>query len=147
MACQDSKPGHIAPGRPLPGIQLGYTVTDSGEREHFDSGMQRDTAKGKPNPLLVRDGPMYQRWVAHLTAGAEKYDARNWMKAEGIEEFERFLESACRHFDVWLAARLDELAYWRIGDIFEPVDTPEDEAAATFFNMNGVEFVREVMND
>ena len=124
-----------------------FIVDDSGEREHFDSGMQRDTAKGKPNPLLVRDGPMYQRWVAHLTAGAAKYDARNWMKAEGIEEFERFLESATRHYDVWLAARLDELTYWRTTGDFEPVETPEDEAAATWFNMDATEYVRGIQGD
>lgn len=102
-------------------------IHDSGERQVFDSGMQRDITEGKINWALVADGPMLTRWAEHLTGGAKKYDARNWMKARGYEEYSRFRESAFRHFMQW---------YYGWDD--------EDHAAAVFFNINGAEFVSEV---
>ena len=75
-----------------------FTVKDSGERQQFSSGMVRDTANDKVNSALVLDGPMFLRWATHLTKGAIKYTKRNWMKAAGDEEYERFRESAVRHF-------------------------------------------------
>lgn len=87
--------------------------------------MQRDVTTGKIKYLLTRDGPMYERWARHLTAGAEKYDDRNWMQANSYAELERFRESAVRHFEQWLRG-----------------DTDEDHASAVFFNINGAEYVR-----
>lgn len=100
-------------------------IKDSGVRESFDSGMVRDTQDGKVLFLLLRDGPMFERWAQHLTGGAQKYDARNWMKAAGEAELERFRHSAARHFEQWLRG-----------------DTDEDHAAAVFFNINGAEYVK-----
>lgn len=105
--------------------RVASTIKDSGERLHFDSGMVRDTQEGKTLYHLLRDGPMFQRWAAHLTGGAVKYDERNWMKAEGQAELDRFIASACRHFEQWLRG-----------------DTDEDHAAAVFFNINGAEYVK-----
>ena len=51
---------------------------------------------------------------------------RNWMKAREQEELDRFKESALRHFLQWYDG-----------------DTDEDHAAATIFNMNGAEYVKE----
>jgi len=102
-----------------------FVVKDSGVREQFDSGMVRDTAEGKTNFALVLDGPMFWRWATHLTKGAVKYAARNWMKARGDAELERFKESAFRHFMQWYNGEEDE-----------------DHAAAVFFNINGAEYVR-----
>lgn len=101
-------------------------IKDSGKREHFEGGMVRDTAEGKVDYLLTRDGPMYERWAAHLTAGARKYTKRNWMRASGVLELTRAKESALRHFEQWLRG-----------------DTDEDHAAAVFFNINQVEYVLE----
>ena len=101
-----------------------FVVKDSGKRTEFSGGMVRDTAEGKTNYLLTRDGPMYERWAQHLTAGARKYAARNWMLAAGAEELERARESATRHFDQWLRG-----------------DTDEDHAAACYFNINEVEYL------
>ena len=101
-----------------------YVVKDSGKREEFESGMVRDTATGKTDYLLVRDGPMYERWAEHLRKGAEKYAKRNWMQANGAAELERFRESAVRHMEAWLRG-----------------ETDEDHAAAVFFNINGAEYV------
>jgi hypothetical protein len=87
--------------------------------------MVRDVATDKLNAALVLDGPMFLRWAQHLTKGAIKYAKRNWMKAAGDEEYERFRESAVRHFIQWYNG-----------------ETEEDHAAAVFFNINGAEYVR-----
>jgi len=103
---------------------LGFTVKDSGKREQFESGMQRDTTEGKILWHLAFDGPMFKRYAEHLTKGAVKYTARNWMKASGQAELERFKESAVRHFIQWMNGERDE-----------------DHAAAVLFNINGFEYV------
>jgi len=100
-------------------------IKDSGERQQFDSGMVRDTAENKTDYLLTRDGPMYQQWADHLTNGAKKYSKRNWMQDNGPVEMARFRESAVRHFEQWLRGDIDE-----------------DHAAAVFFNINGVEYLK-----
>lgn len=105
---------------------LQYVTKDSGERKIFDSGMQRDTNTGKMQPDLALDGPMFLRWVALMTRGAVKYQRRNWMKASGPEELERFRESAVRHFVQW----------------YYGLNPEEDHGAALFFNVNGAEYVR-----
>ena len=108
------------------GGPVSFEVKDSGERAKFPSGMQRDTNSGKTLYDLVFDGPMLIRWAEHLTKGARKYEPKNWMKAYTEEELLRFRESAIRHFFQWLKG-----------------ETDEDHAAAVFFNINGVEFVKQ----
>lgn len=122
-----------------------FEVKDSGERKQFDSGMQRDTTAGKMRPDLVRDGPMFMRWVLLLMRGLVKYDARNWMKANGQEEYDRFLESADRHYTIWYCWRRYGL---NIEDPENPTREPlaEDHAAAVFFNINGAEYVNDHRN-
>ena len=107
-----------------------FKIKDSGERKKFDSGMVRDITEGKIDYSLIRDGVMFKRWASHITKGAIKYAKRNWMKASGEEEYERFKESACRHFEQWLNGDIDE-----------------DHAAAVFFNINGAEYVLTKIND
>lgn len=101
-----------------------FETKDSGERQQFSSGMQRDTTTGKVRFDLAADGPMLRRYAELMTRGAQKYDARNWMKASGQEELERFRESAFRHFMLWWEG-----------------DRSEDHAAAVIFNLNGAEYV------
>lgn len=103
-----------------------FETKDSGKREQFSSGMVRDTTEGKSDPSLVLDGPMFTRWVALLDRGAQKYAKRNWTKASGEAEYNRFRESAFRHFLQWMNDERDE-----------------DHAAAVIFNINGAEYVRE----
>jgi len=105
-----------------------FKILDSGKRLKFKGGMLRDTGEEKINYLLVYDGPMLHRWADHLTKGTKKYSKRNWMKAGGEEEYERFVESAARHFYQWV-----------IGE------KTEDHAAAIFFNINGAEYVKSKM--
>jgi hypothetical protein len=113
-----------------PGAAKTFVVKDSGAREHFNSGMERDTAKDKVRYDLLFDGPLLERWAVQLTKGAKKYEARNWMKAEGLEEYNRFRESAARHFAQWMRGDIDE-----------------DHAAAVVFNLNGALYVEQQMED
>ena len=106
-----------------------YETKDSGNRQTFDSGMQRDTADDKTDWSLVYDGPMLERYAELMTRGARKYSARNWMKAAGQAELDRFRSSAARHFAQWLRG-----------------DDDEDHAAAVVFNLNGAEYVMEKLN-
>lgn len=108
-----------------------FETKDSGEREKYDSGMVRDTNQGKPRfDLVLPEGVPYKDQlftrVAELMArGAEKYGDRNWEKAAGAPELARAKESAFRHF-----------MQWYLGE------TDEDHAAAVFFNIQEVEFVK-----
>jgi hypothetical protein len=105
---------------------MSFVIKDSGERMQFQSGMVRDLTTGKVDYSLAIDGPMFRRFAAHMTKGAAKYSKRNWMKAEGQEEADRFRESAFRHF-----------MQWYLGE------TDEDHAAAVYFNINGAEYVKD----
>lgn len=102
-----------------------FEVKDGGERIKFASGMQRDTDTNKTRYDLVFDGPLVERLAIHLTKGAMKYEARNWMKASGPAELERFRQSAIRHFIQYMSGAVDE-----------------DHFAAVVFNLNGMEYVR-----
>jgi len=89
----------------------------------------RDTSAGKLRYGRVLDGPMLDRWAAHLQKGAVKYPdvapgVANWTLAKGPAELQRFRESAFSHFVKWLRG-----------------ETDEDHAAAVFFNINGAEYV------
>lgn len=109
----------------MPSSTTEFTIKDSGARESFDSGMVRDTEDGKLDYSLVFDGPMFKRWAAHLTKGAKKYAPRNWMKASGEAEYERFKRSFLRHMVAYFDGEVDE-----------------DHAAAMMFNLNGMEYVK-----
>ena len=103
-----------------------FTTKDSGERQQFASGMQRDVTEGKIKWHLVFSGPMLERWAKLMTRGADKYDDDNWMKADSADEYDRFRASAFRHFMQWYSG-----------------DTDEDHAAAVIFNINGAEYVKD----
>lgn len=90
----------------------------------LESGMHRDSTEGKTNYLLIRSGPMYKRWAVHMSNGALLHGESNWLNANSEADYKRFRESAARHFEQWLDGEADE-----------------DHAAATFFNINGKEFV------
>lgn len=110
---------------PLPPSADPFIVKDSGSRQQFDSGMVRDVTTDKIDYSLALDGPMFERLAVHLTKGAKKYEARNWMKASGEAEAQRFRQSAVRHFIQWYRG-----------------DSDEDHAAAVFFNIGGYEYTK-----
>lgn len=103
-----------------------FTTKDSGERQHFDSGMVRDSKRSKVRYDLVYM-PMLKRWAELMGRGAEKYGDNNWLKANSEEELNRFKESAIRHFYQW----------------FNDENPEEDHCAAIVFNLSGAEYVKE----
>jgi hypothetical protein len=114
----------------------GYVTKDSGKREEYDSGMVRDTQEGKPRyDLLLPRGIPYRaqfltRVAELLGRGAEKYSDRNWERASGPEELDRFKSSAQRHLMQWLTDESDE-----------------DHAAAVCFNLLAYESIKWKMDN
>jgi len=112
-----------------------FRTLDSGKRQQYKSGMQRDLQQGKPrfDLILPKDMPykesMLYRWAMLMTRGFEKYGERNWEKANSEEEYNRFKASAFRHFIQWLSGEDDE-----------------DHASAIMFNINAVEYVKKKLN-
>lgn len=107
-----------------------FAVHDGGSRITYPSGMCREGADGKLQYWRILEGPMLDRWVRHVTRSAQKYPdvhvgRSNWTLAESEEEYQRFIESAFRHFIAWARGERDE-----------------DHAAAVFFNINGAEYIR-----
>ena len=89
-------------------------IKDSGQRQDFDTGSQRDTQEGKGRFDLL---PAYAigEVAKHFEAGATKYAERNWELGQPVS---RFLNSALRHIFKWLAGMQDErhdrAAAWNI---------------------------------
>jgi hypothetical protein len=109
---------------------MSFQTKDSGQRQSFDSGMVRDVTTGKPQLHRITEGPMFVRWGELLARGAIKYPdvkpgVANWTLANGEAEYQRFRESAFRHFYQWWTGQNDE-----------------DHAAAVFFNINGAEYTK-----
>lgn len=108
-------------------------IEDSGKRQVYSSGAMRDPSTGKIDWTRVTFGPLLRRWAMHLTKAEAKYpDAApgvpNFSLIETKEELLRYKKSAFRHFMSWY---FDE--------------TDEDHAAATTFNINGVEIIKAKM--
>ena len=79
-------------------------LKDSGEREQFTTGSQRDTRAGKGRFDLIPPGPLYR--IARIYEdGAIKYDDNNWRKGQPLS---RYVDSAERHLKKWRAAEHDE---------------------------------------
>jgi hypothetical protein len=95
---------------------MSFETKDSGQRQQFDTGSQRDSREGKgrydllPPVALGRVAQVYER-------GAAKYDDRNWEKGQPLC---RFLDSALRHTFQALQGNEDE-----------------DHAAQAVFNLLG----------
>lgn len=104
-------------------IEKQFVTKDSGERQEFSTGMQRDTQTNKPRYDLL-DRAMLKRWAELMARGAQKYGEENWRLASTVEEWQRFKASAIRHMYQWLDG-----------------DTEEDHASAILFNVAGAEMV------
>jgi hypothetical protein len=108
-----------------------FITKDSGARQEFSTGMQRDIQEGKPRFDLIfpLNTPLSEtliyRWAMLLERGSRKYASRNWEKAKTQEEYERFKSSAARHFAQLMAGEDDE-----------------DHFAAVCFNLQGMIFVQ-----
>lgn len=72
---------------------MAFETKDSGERQKFSTGAQRDTQAGKgrydllPYIVIKRDAELYER-------GAQKYDDNNWKRGIPLT---RLADSALRH--------------------------------------------------
>lgn len=113
-----------------------HVTKDSGERNEFASGMQREPDAGRPRfDLLVPLNVPYEeqlltRCAALMERGARKYASRNWERANSAEELERMQASAFRHFVQWMAG-----------------ETDEDHAAAVVFNLLAAESTKYQMRN
>ena len=107
---------------------MNFKTKDSGTRLNYESGMQRDADDSKARfDLIFPLGIPYKdqiitRFAELMNRGQQKYSARNWEKAEGKKEMDRFKESALRHMIQWYCGEDDE-----------------DHAVAVFFNIMGYE--------
>lgn len=108
-----------------------FETKDSGERLEYKSGMLRDADATKARfDLIIPANVPYKeqlltRFAELMMRGANKYSARNWEKANGQAELDRFKESALRH-----------LMQWYCGE------TDEDHAVAVMFNIMGYETIK-----
>jgi len=89
------------------------TMHDSGKRQAFATGAERDTADDKPRPDLFSPFAL-ERVGDWLALGAKKYSERNWEKGM---PFSRVTASLVRH-----------VVRWQQGD------WSEDHLAAICFN-------------
>jgi hypothetical protein len=81
-----------------------FELKDSGKKQTFGTGYQRDTQDGKPRFDLIPVACLYR--VAELyRKGAEKYGERNWEKGAPIS---RFYSSLFRHLMAWAVGKKDE---------------------------------------
>ena len=81
-----------------------YTTKDSGVRQTFDTGSQRDSRTNKGRYDLI--SPIAIRRLAGVyERGAIKYDARNWEKGQPLS---RYVDSALRHIFQYLEGSRDE---------------------------------------
>lgn len=81
-----------------------YVTKDSGERQGFETGAQRDTQTDKPRYDLV--SPIALRRLAELLArGASKYGDRNWEKGIPLS---RSYASLFRHMMQWAEGDVTE---------------------------------------
>lgn len=81
-----------------------YELHDSGARQQFDTGAQRDTQAGKGRFDLLPPTALL-RLAVHFEKGAKKYSARNWERGMPLS---RFLDSALRHVFKYLEGAADE---------------------------------------
>lgn len=104
---------------------IGFRTIDTGNKQTFSTGMQRNASEGKPRYDLIWK-PGLKRLAELYARGAKVYGDRNWEKASTQEEMDRFDESLLRHVFQLLEG-----------------DRSEDHMAAIVFNAFGREMVRE----
>ena len=114
----------------VPAVKL-RGIEDSGKRVTYASGSLRDPEEGKIRWSRITFGPMMRRWAQHLTTAMAKYPdpvpgVPNFTLIKTAEELARYKESAFRHFMDWFEGKENE-----------------DHAAAVFFNINGVEIIKD----
>ena len=96
-----------------------YQIKDSGKRELFETGAQRDTRENKGRFDLLPPRAITALAI-HFEKGAKKYQPRNWEKGIPLS---RFLDSALRHTFKFLQGETDEnhliAAIWNLVCLYE----------------------------
>ena len=82
----------------------GYQLKDSGHRQVFDSGAQRDREVGKGRYDLISP-LMLKRLADVLEKGSIKYSSRNWELGMPMS---RCIDSASRHIHQYLEGQREE---------------------------------------
>lgn len=94
-------------------------VKDTGERQEFDTGSQRDTQEGKGYYHLLPPEAI-RRLAVHLENGAKKYGENNWRKGQPLT---RYCQSALRHVFNYIEGHRDEdhmaAAVWNLMAVIE----------------------------
>lgn len=111
--------GTVQPRPPGDKLKIFDSIQDSGQREHFATGSQRDTQEGKGRFDLLPVIPLV-RLARHYEHGAQKYDDHNWRKGQPLS---RYFSSCMRHLLKWVAGCKDEdhlaAAAWNIFALIE----------------------------
>lgn len=79
-------------------------IQDSGVRQHFSTGSQRDSREGKGRYDLL-PAKALKRIALHYEGGARKYEDRNWEKGQPLS---RYIDSALRHTFSYLDNQTEE---------------------------------------
>ena len=82
----------------------GFQLKDSGERQEFSTGAQRDIQQGKGRFDLLSPVAL-RRLAIIMERGAIKYECRNWERGMPLS---RFMDSAIRHLMQLLDGMDDE---------------------------------------
>ena len=85
-------------------MKQSMAIKDSGEREAFATGSQRDAQIGKPRPSLTPTSTLLKLDL-HFGNGASKYEERNWEKGQPLMQY---LDSAERHIKWYRLGLTDE---------------------------------------
>lgn len=104
-SCQSCGALYCECAMPCPNTKhSGFVVKDSGARQQFSTGAQRDIQAGKGRFDLIPSLPI-RRLAKIYEAGAIKYGADNWRKGIPLG---RCLDSAMRHLNMLKAGEPTE---------------------------------------
>lgn len=94
-------------------------IKDSGQRQQFHTGSQRDTRDGKGRFDLV-SWYAIMRLARIYEGGAKKYDDHNWRKGQPLS---RYMDSAFRHLAKHAMGWRDEdhmaMCMWNVAGFME----------------------------
>ena len=94
---------------------MNYDLKDSGSRQTFASGAQRDAQSVEKGRYDLISPIAMKRLAIILAKGALRYSDRNWEKGMPIS---RYIDSAIRHLSQYIEGKRDEdhlgQAFWNI---------------------------------
>jgi acetyl-CoA acetyltransferase len=92
-----------------------YALKDSGERQVFNTGAQRDIQQVEKGRYDLISPIALKRIAIILAKGAKKYSDRNWEKGMPMS---RYIDSSLRHLTQYIEGKRDEdhlgQAFWNL---------------------------------